>query len=87
MVTHQIFAENIKCDGCVASIKEGLFKMKGVIAVEVDKAIHKVCVTGIALEKKDLVDKLSSLGYPEKGGNNIFSKARSFVACTMEKLS
>ena len=87
MITHQIFAENIKCNGCIEIIKEGLLTMKGVIAVEVDKDTQKVCVTGIMLEKKDLVDTLSSLGYPEKGHNNLFSKARSFVTCTLDKIS
>ena len=87
MVTYQIFVENIKCNGCVANIKEGLLPMKGVIAVEVYKNEYKVCVTGIALEKQDLVDKLAALGYPEKGGNNLVSKARSFVTCTIEKFS
>lgn len=87
MVTHQFFVENIKCDGCVANIKESLLQMKGVTAVEVDKNDHKVCVSGIALEKQDLVNRLAGLGYPQKGGNNLFSKARSFVTCTVDKFS
>lgn len=87
MVTYQIFVENIKCDGCVAKIKENLLPMNGVTAVEVYKDEHKVCVSGIAIEKQDLVNKLTDLGYPQKGGNNLFSKARSFVTCTMEKFS
>ncbi len=87
MVTHQIFVENIKCDGCVASIKENLQQMKGVTAVEVYKGEQKVCVSGITLEKQELVKKLAELGYPEKGENNFFSKAKSFVTCTVEKFS
>jgi len=87
MVTHQIFVENIKCDGCVANIKENLLQMKGVTGVEVYKNDHKVCISGIALEKLDLVNKLTDLGYPQKGGNNLFSKARSFVSCTVDKFS
>lgn len=85
MVTHQVFAENIKCDGCVDKIKEGLLQMKGVIAVDVFKEEGKVCITGIALEKQKIINKLSALGYPEKGGNNLFSRARSFVTCKMDK--
>lgn len=87
MVTHRIFAENIKCDGCIANIKEGLLQMKGVMAVDVFKEEGKVCITGIALEKQELINKLSSLGYPEKGGNNLFSRAKSFVTCKMDKFN
>lgn len=87
MVTHQIFVENIKCEGCVANIKENLQQIKGVTAVEVYRGEQKVCVSGIALEKQELVKKLAALGYPEKGGNNFFSKARSLVTCTVDKFS
>ena len=87
MVTHQIFVENIKCNGCIVNIKEGLLSMKGVIAVEVYKNEYKVCVTGIALEKQDLIDKLANLGYPKMGVNNLLSKAKSFVTCTMDRFS
>ena len=87
MVTHQIFVENIKCEGCVVNIKEHLQQIKGVTAVEVYKDEQKVCVSGIALEKQELVKKLAALGYPEKGANNFFSKARSLVTCTVDKFS
>lgn len=87
MVIHRIFVENIKCDGCVANIKENLQQMKGVTAVEVYKQEHKVCVSGITLEKQELVKKLSDLGYPEKGSNNLFSKVKSFATCTIDKFS
>jgi len=85
MTTHQIFVENIKCGGCMNSIKTALLKISGVTAVEIFKEEDKVCVSGIAVEKEMLVAKLSSLGYPEKGNNNLISKAKSFVSCAVGK--
>jgi copper chaperone CopZ len=85
MTTHQIFVENIKCGGCMNSIKTALLKLSGVTAVEIFKEEDKVCVSGIAVEKDTLIAKLSSLGYPEKGNNNFISKAKSFVSCAVGK--
>ena len=86
MTTHQIFVENIKCGGCINSIKTALLKLKGVTAVEIFKDENKVCVSGIALEKEVVLAKLSSLGYPQKGSNNIINKAKSFVSCAVGRL-
>jgi copper chaperone CopZ len=85
MTTHQIFVDNIKCGGCMNSIKTALLKLSGVTAVEIFKEEDKVCVSGIAVEKEMLVAKLSSLGYPEKGNNNFIRKAKSYVNCAVGK--
>lgn len=83
MTTHQIFVENIKCGGCMNSIKTALLKLSGVTAVEIYKDEDKVCVSGIAVEKDVVVAKLSSLGYPQKGNNNLLSKAKSYISCAV----
>ncbi len=83
MTTHQIFVENIKCAGCMNTIKTALLKLKGVTAVEIFKEEDKVCVSGIAVEKEMVLAKLSSLGYPQKGNNNLLNKAKSFVSCAV----
>lgn len=83
MITHQIFVENIKCEGCMNSIKNALLKENGVSAVQVFLEEDKVCISGIAIDKDMLVKNLSSLGYPEKGSNNLISKAKSFVSCAI----
>lgn len=85
MTTHQIFVENIKCSGCINSIKTALLKLDGVMAVEIFKGEDKVCVSGIAVEKEAIVAKLFSLRYPEKGNNSIISKAKSYVKCAVGK--
>ena len=83
MTTHQIFVENIKCAGCMNSIKTALLKLRGVAAVEIYKDEDKVCVSGIAVEKEMVTAKLSSLGYPQKGNNNLLNKTKSFVNCAL----
>ncbi len=87
MTTHQILVENIKCSGCVNTIKTNLCKINGVSAVEVYIKKQKVCVTGIAIEREDMVIKLASLGYPEKGNNNLLSRAKSYVSCAVGNLN
>ncbi|MCK9403641.1 MAG: heavy-metal-associated domain-containing protein [Chitinophagaceae bacterium] len=85
MTTHYIFVENIKCGGCINSIKTALLKLSGVTAVEIFKEEDKVCVSGIAVEKDVVVAKLSSLGYLQKGNNSFLSKAKSYVSCAVGK--
>lgn len=87
MTTHKIFVNNIKCNGCIQSIKAALQKINGVSAVDVFKEEDKICVSGIAIDREEILTKLASLGYPEKGHNSIFKKAKSFVSCTVGRLS
>lgn len=69
------------------SIRTALLKISGVIAVDISKEEDKVTISGVAVDKEELVMKLASLGYPEKGNNNLMSKARSFVSCAIGKVS
>lgn len=85
MTTHQIFVENIKCDGCVSNIKSALQKIKGVVNVDVYKDKELVCVSGVALERQEMTAALSELGYPEKGNNSFFSKAKTYLRCAVGK--
>lgn len=85
MTTHQIFVENIKCDGCVSNIKTALLKLKGVVNVDVYRNKELVCVSGVALERKEIAAALSDLGYPEKGNNSFFSKAKTYLRCAVGK--
>jgi copper chaperone CopZ len=64
-VIHNIAVENIKCGGCVNSIKTVLLKIDGVQNVSIDKDSETVTIDGTA-EKTILVQALSKLGYPEK---------------------
>ncbi len=58
--------KNIKCDGCVESIKNAITTFDNVDAVSVNKETGLVRIYGKKLNKKELTEKLSILGYPEK---------------------
>ena len=87
MITHQLYVENIKCEGCVNSIKSALLKLRGVANVDVYKEEEKVCVSGIAIERQEIRDRLSAIGYPEKGNNSMGRKVKSLVSCAIGKVS
>lgn len=82
-----IYVENIRCGGCVKSIQESLRKLPGVSGVEVYKDEERLLVTGSALDRDSILDKLAALGYPEKGNNSLLRKARSLVSCAAGKWS
>lgn len=82
-----VFVENIRCGGCMKSIREALMKLPGVSGVEVNKEEEMVRITGNDLERESIIGKLASLGYPEKGNNSLLRKARSLVSCATGKLS
>jgi copper chaperone CopZ len=82
----QFEVENIKCGGCMNSIKTALLKIEGVTEVNIDKEIDTVTVTG-AMNREDVVNKLNELGYPEKGNNTLIRKAKSYVNCAIGRMS
>lgn len=87
MTTEIIFVENIKCGGCMSSIKEAIKKIAGVSDVEIEKESDKVTIYGTAILRETLVNKLAKLGYPEKGNNTALAKMKSFVSCAKGNLS
>ena len=87
METHQIIVENIKCGGCMNSIKTTLLKLAGVSGVEIDKEENQISIIGIDLNREELVEKLAALGYPERGNNSLLSKAKSMVSCAVGRMS
>ncbi|WP_395633312.1 heavy-metal-associated domain-containing protein [Flavobacterium sp.] len=82
----QFEVENIKCGGCMNSIKTALLKIEGVTGVEINKEIDIVSVTG-EVNREVVVDKLNELGYPEKGNNTLIRKAKSYVNCAIGRMS
>lgn len=82
----QFEVENIKCGGCVNSIKTALLKLEGVETIEVDKDIDTIVLTG-TIERDLVIKKLNDLGYPEKGHNTMVKKAKSYVSCAVGRMS
>ncbi|MFD3408863.1 heavy metal-associated domain-containing protein [Aquirufa sp. HETE-83D] len=87
MKTQEIFVENIKCAGCMTSIKHALLKITGVKKVEIDKDEEKVSLTGDQYQLSEVIDSLNSMGYPQKGENSVFKQAKSYVSCAIGKMS
>lgn len=79
---------NLKCVGCVNTVKKGLLSLEGIDQVEVDLEASKVTIftdeeAVFALAK----EKLSKMGYPEIGdANTLLHKAKSFVSCATGKM-
>lgn len=87
MEKYEIQVENIKCGGCMNSIKKAIAAIAGVQAVEVLKETETVLVEGAANLRQSITEKLASLGYPEKGNNNLIHKAKSFVSCAIGRVT
>ena len=65
--------ENIKCEGCVKSIKTKLKEHLNISNVEIEKGNGLITIIGDQLDKKNILSELTALGYPEvKKG--LFSK-------------
>lgn len=85
-MTQSIEVENIKCSGCMNTIKTSLMKLGGVENVEIDLDNQIVSVDG-TVEKDMIVQALSKMGYPEVGNNDMIKKAKSFVSCAIGRMN
>ena len=64
MSSLQLNAQNIKCAGCVANIKNGLTEIAGIDSIEIDIDSGTINVEGSALDSGTITSKLTELGYP-----------------------
>lgn len=85
-MTHIIEVENIKCGGCMNSIKRALMSLSGVSEVSITKETETIRVEG-DVRRDVLTSKLSEIGYPEKGSNTLLHQAKSFVSCAIGKFN
>lgn len=83
---HKIEVENIKCGGCMNSIKTAILKIEDVTEVAIDKETDTITVTSDT-DRSVFVNALSNLGYPEKGHNTLLHKGKSFVSCAVGNLT
>lgn len=60
----EIKVANVKCDGCAATIRDGLADLPGVQIVNVDIPSGMVKVVGEGVDRAGLEAKLRDLGYP-----------------------
>lgn len=80
---------NLKCNGCVNTVKKGMLSIDGVTEVEVDLEQSIVSINEVSDEVFAQVKaKLSKMGYPEVGdANTMLHKAKSVVSCATGKMS
>ncbi len=83
--------ENLKCGGCENTILKGLQSIAGVGAVRVDHDQKAVALEADASLRPQVVAKLLSMGYPEKGSvaglDKGIATAKSFVSCAIGRIS
>lgn len=82
----QFEVENIKCGGCMNSIKTALLKLEDAETVVIDKDTDIIFVTG-NVDRELIINKLNDLGYPEKGNNTLVRKAKSYVNCAIGRMT
>jgi copper chaperone CopZ len=83
----ELFVENIKCGGCMTSIKKGILELAGVTQVAIALEDEKITIEGDHLNRKAITKKLDGMGYPEKGNNTLFKEAKSYVSCAIGKMT
>jgi copper chaperone len=88
----KIKIDHLKCDGCAATIKKSLFKIKGIEAVIILPDTEEVFISyKDHLSLKLAKDELRRLGYPETGTTQgiekITGNIRSYISCAVGKIS
>lgn len=82
----QIVVENIKCTGCMNSIRTALLKLDKVEKVAIDKETETISILGNVSRDK-VIEKLNEIGYPEKGNNTLLRKAKSYMNCAIGQMT
>jgi copper chaperone len=81
-----IEVHNIKCGGCMNSIRKAVKDIEGVEDVIIHDDKETVEISGNT-DRHAVVSELARLGYPEKGNNNILHKTKSFVSCAVGRIT
>jgi len=72
--------DNMKCDGCVKSVTEGIQKLNGVSNVVVSLINSSITFESESEDNTNEVKlKLIELGYPIKDESSLLDKAKSFL--------
>ena len=82
--------ENSKCGGCANTIRKRLLEIEGVSDVTVKVEEGEVEVAADESLRPQLVETLTSSGYPETGSveglSSVKAKATSFVSCAIGRM-
>jgi len=84
---YQIQVENIKCGGCVNSVKSKVLKYSGIDSVDVNVEEGTIVIeAGEGFDLTGIKKGLASIGYPESGTGSQLQKARSYVSCMIGRM-
>lgn len=88
MKTEEIIVANIKCNGCVSTIKKELLKLAGIRSVKVDIDNDIINLSYENIERDLIINKLHSLGYPEATEKNgLLLQIKSYTSCMAGKIN
>lgn len=84
-----VHIQNLKCDGCIATITKKLNALDDVSEVVVQVEDNSVTFEYADEHTLDVVkNTLAEIGYPEDGERNSLStKAKSYVSCAFGKMT
>lgn len=60
----ELLVNNVKCGGCVNTIREGLLTLQGIHEVTVEIDTGAVSIQGEGYNDNEIHSKLSELGFP-----------------------
>ncbi|MEY5042137.1 MAG: hypothetical protein RLZZ414_1696 [Bacteroidota bacterium] len=82
-----IQVENLKCGGCINTVKKAVLNAQGVKDVEIDLETGMITIQSAnEINEAEIVQKLAQLGYPKVGENDLGKKIKSYVSCAIGKL-
>ncbi len=87
MKTEKIIIANLKCSGCATTITKELSTLNGVSKVSVNPTNDSVEVSYENIDRKQIIDKLHHLGYPEATEENgLLLQLKSYASCMIGKI-
>jgi copper chaperone len=89
-MNYSISVENIKCEGCVSSIRSKLIDSELAQTVKVNVETGEVQIDGNPERRSQVIAALADMGYPETGSvegiRAAKAKAKSFVSCAVGRI-
>ena len=67
--------------------QKGLIGIQRGQSVEITLEEEKILIQGEHLDRTTYINKMDSMGYPEKGNNTLFKEAKSYVSCAIGKVN
>ncbi|MDA9564224.1 heavy-metal-associated domain-containing protein [Flavobacteriales bacterium] len=79
--------DNLKCGGCGNTIQKSLTNIDGVVSAQANPDNGTVDIEFTSDVMQQVIDKLSSLGYPPAGTTSNVQKIKSYASCMIGRIS